>query len=58
MVNIADYITLSGLKDRLGKAYKKYGSLTHPEVIGISRKLDKVILRIMQEEERNETTNF
>ena len=47
---------LARLNERLVEVVNRQGSLHHPEVVAISRKMDKLVLEIMEGKgERNET---
>ena len=46
---------LARLNERLVEVVNRRGSLHHPEVVALSRKMDKVVVEIMELEGRYET---
>ena len=50
---ISLHIHASRLRAKLSEAYARHGKLTHPGVVGISKRLDRVVVKIMRKERRN-----
>jgi len=45
---LPNLIHLRKLNDEAIKLYEKHGSLTHPEMLAISQKMDYVVLKIIK----------
>ena len=49
-MDLTDYMHISRLKEKLNDAVARHGSLKHPEVLGISRRIDRVAVEITERE--------